>query len=224
MTKIGKNIKKIRTVKGLSQQAFADLFNLTRGNISSYEEFRAEPRIDVIVKIANYFSIPVTDLIEKELSVNELLNFNTELVDESEKLKLSQQLVKIPYVPANYIENFISNHNNSNFLTQLPEIVIPSNSRHPLMALEINDQETLPAKFNYHNGDILIFEQVVKENVHRIFDRLGCRINGEGIKYGIYKQLGDTIVLSLNEYVEYTFDLHNTEQYYVLRSVLSQSV
>ena len=38
MSKIGYNIKKLRNVKNLSQQAFADLFNLTRGNISSYEE------------------------------------------------------------------------------------------------------------------------------------------------------------------------------------------
>ena len=52
MSKVGKNIKKIRNVKALSQQAFADLFQLTRGNISSYEEFRAEPNIEIIVIIA----------------------------------------------------------------------------------------------------------------------------------------------------------------------------
>lgn len=40
MSKVGRNIKKIRSVKGLSQQAFAYLFSLTRGNISSYEELR----------------------------------------------------------------------------------------------------------------------------------------------------------------------------------------
>ena len=67
MTQIGKNIKKIRSVNGLSQQSFADLFSLTRGNISSYEESRAEPKIEVMIKIANYFGIPLSDLIEQDL-------------------------------------------------------------------------------------------------------------------------------------------------------------
>ena len=75
MTQIGTNIKKLRSVKGLSQQAFGELFNLTRGNISSYEEFRAEPKISVILQIAKYFSIPVAHLLEKKLTVNEILNF-----------------------------------------------------------------------------------------------------------------------------------------------------
>ena len=68
MTQIGKNIKKIRNVKRLSQQSFADIFDLTRGNISSYEESRAEPKIEVIMKIANFFGIPLADFIEKDLS------------------------------------------------------------------------------------------------------------------------------------------------------------
>ncbi|ULT27864.1 helix-turn-helix domain-containing protein [Sphingobacterium sp. E70] len=65
MSNVGNNIKKLRKVKGLSQQAFGDVFNLTRGNISSYEEMRAEPKIEIVLKIANYFGIPVQHLIEK---------------------------------------------------------------------------------------------------------------------------------------------------------------
>ena len=38
MTKIGENIKKLRQVKNLTQQAFADLFEVSRGNISSYSQ------------------------------------------------------------------------------------------------------------------------------------------------------------------------------------------
>ena len=76
MSNVGNNIKKLRKVKGMSQQAFGDIFNLTRGNISSYEEMRAEPKIEIVLKIANYFGIPVQHLIEKNLSVNEILNFN----------------------------------------------------------------------------------------------------------------------------------------------------
>ena len=60
MTKIGENIKKLRQVKNLTQQAFADLFEVSRGNISYYEEKRAEPRIETISQIAKYISIPIS--------------------------------------------------------------------------------------------------------------------------------------------------------------------
>ncbi|MGN0002861.1 MAG: helix-turn-helix domain-containing protein, partial [Sphingobacterium composti] len=94
MSQIGNNIKKLRKVKGLSQQAFAELFNLTRGNISSYEEFRAEPRIEVILQIAKYFSIPIAELLEKQLTVNEILNFEDHF-EKSIQLD-SKTLTEIP--------------------------------------------------------------------------------------------------------------------------------
>jgi len=224
MTKIGKNIKKIRNIKGLSQQAFADLFQLTRGNISSYEEFRAEPRIDVLVKIANYFSIPLTNLIEKELSVNELLHYNTTLVVETEKLKVTQQLAQIPYVPILYIQDYITQFSNPEFLSKLPQITLPSNSRFKLIAIEVENQEELPSGFNYKNGDVLIYEEVTKENIHRITGKLGLMTNTEGLKWGIYKEKEGKITLSLNDWVEYPFDIDATDiQYWTLKASYRQN-
>ena len=63
MLKTGTNIKKIRAAKNLSQQAFADLFELTRGNISSYEENRAEPKLETAIKIANHTLVNVEVII-----------------------------------------------------------------------------------------------------------------------------------------------------------------
>ncbi len=224
MTQIGKNIKKIRNVKGISQQAFADLFGLTRGNISSYEEFRADPKLEVVVKIANYFSIPLADFIEKDLSVNELLHYNTELVLETEKYKLIQQLKNIPYIPALYINDYIANYKDETFLSQMPVITIPSNSKFRQIALEVDNQEMLPAKFDYHNNDILILEEVVKENIHRIIERLGIIVDQDGIKSGIYKQTKKGIILSLNEYVEHPFDPDSNKDYWVLKSAIVQGI
>ena len=46
MSHFGANIKKIRSIKKLSQSAFADLFSLTRSSVAAYEEGRAEPKYD----------------------------------------------------------------------------------------------------------------------------------------------------------------------------------
>lgn len=72
MSFFGTNIKKIRQVKGLSQKAFADLFDLNRGVISSYEEGRAEPKIETILKVANHFNLNLDQLLTEILPVNQL--------------------------------------------------------------------------------------------------------------------------------------------------------
>ncbi len=74
MSFFGTNIKKIRQVKGLSQKAFADLFDLNRGVISAYEEGRAEPKIDTLLKVAGYFSLDINDFLTKPLQVNNLVS------------------------------------------------------------------------------------------------------------------------------------------------------
>lgn len=75
MSKIGANIRKIRTIKALNQSEFADLFGLTRASIGAYEEGRAEPKIDAAIEIANYFSISLNDIFVKDLTVNQLTKF-----------------------------------------------------------------------------------------------------------------------------------------------------
>ncbi len=80
MSIIGKNIKKIRTVKGLNQTEFGKIFNLTRGSIGSYEEGRAEPKIETLKEIAKKFSITLDSIITTELTVNQLSGFSPENV------------------------------------------------------------------------------------------------------------------------------------------------
>ncbi|UEQ75061.1 helix-turn-helix domain-containing protein [Chryseobacterium arthrosphaerae] len=74
MSFFGTNIKKIRQVKGLSQKAFADLFDLNRGVISSYEEGRAEPKIETILKVAHHFNLNLDKLLTETLQVNQLVS------------------------------------------------------------------------------------------------------------------------------------------------------
>lgn len=224
MTLIGKNIKKIRNVRGLSQLAFADLFGLTRGNISSYEESRAEPKIEVIIKIANFFGIPLADFIEKELSVNELLHYNTHLVIDTERLKIAQQFENIPFVSDLYKEDFIRQYADDDFIRQLPYLTVPAHSKFRLLAFELDDLENLPAGFDFRSGDILVFEAVGKENVHHITGKLGLQIDTGGIKSGRYTTEDAKIFLSLNDWIKYPFALDTEAQYWVLKASYKQEL
>ena len=75
MSIIGKNIKKLRVLNNLNQQAFGDLFEIGRGSIGSYEEGRAEPKLETVIKIANHFHLSLDKILTKELTVNEMSDY-----------------------------------------------------------------------------------------------------------------------------------------------------
>jgi len=76
MSYFGRNIRKIRNAKNISQSIFADLFNLKRGSIGAYEEGRAEAKIDTVIEIAEYFQLSLDQLLKKELTINEIYHLN----------------------------------------------------------------------------------------------------------------------------------------------------
>ncbi|RLD49866.1 MAG: hypothetical protein DRI94_10215 [Bacteroidetes bacterium] len=80
MSYIGKNIRKIRMSKKLTQTEFAELFDLKRTAVGSYEEGRAEPKIDTLIKISDYFKLSLDSLLRKELSINEIFRFREDLL------------------------------------------------------------------------------------------------------------------------------------------------
>jgi transcriptional regulator with XRE-family HTH domain len=101
MSKIGKNIKKIRGVKKINQTDFANLFNISRASIGAYEEGRAEPKIETIIKISDHFKIPVDHLLKQDLQVNDIINFKLDKtnLDFSQNNLTSGRKVKLKEIP-----------------------------------------------------------------------------------------------------------------------------
>lgn len=89
MSYFGANIKTIRHAKGLSQQAFADLFELNRGVIGAYEEGRSEPKIATLLTVVHYFNLDLDKFLTVPLTIDDLnkpenfekfqLSFNSDL-------------------------------------------------------------------------------------------------------------------------------------------------
>ncbi|MCK5824971.1 MAG: helix-turn-helix domain-containing protein [Ichthyobacteriaceae bacterium] len=134
MSFIGKNIRKIRSVKKLSQTAFAELFELSRASVGSYEEGRAEPKIDNIIEIAKYFSINIDSILKKELSVNEISGF--ELIDpkmtseNGNNLTPSDKIPEntVPILTSDNIAEFLKNPENITDKIEIPKNIPKSTS------------------------------------------------------------------------------------------------
>lgn len=142
MSFFGTNIKKIRQVRGLSQKAFADLFDLNRGVISSYEEGRAEPKIETILKVASHFNLDLDKLLTETLQVNQLASVSD--ID---------QLMLFPELAINERKEATNPRtNNSENSTILQKILASVD-----LVYEFTTEKQLLAP--YHYGDILFLNK-----------------------------------------------------------------
>jgi len=172
MSTIGKNIRKIRTVKKLSQAAFAELFNLARPSVGAYEEERAEPKIETVIQIANHFGISIDSLLTKELTINELFKFDLHVEGLNQtKHKETRQAVesiKTVFVPASKQIEYQVQYNNKDFIARLPRVLIPGLGQDKLRAFELAAEEMQDNFRGLNNGDIIIGQFVKSDNYSKL--------------------------------------------------------
>lgn len=65
-----RNIRFLRKQLKLSQEELGKRIGLNRGNIASYENGSAEPKICNLLKLSNLFGVPILDLTQRDLSVD----------------------------------------------------------------------------------------------------------------------------------------------------------
>ncbi|AZA78543.1 XRE family transcriptional regulator [Chryseobacterium sp. G0186] len=151
MSFFGTNIKRIRQVKGLSQKAFADLFDLNRGVISSYEEGRAEPKIETILKVASHFNLDLDKLLSETLQSNQL-----------NKVSDTDQLLLFPeFAPPKEIKTLSGDHSSNNSILQK---ILASVD----LIFEFTEEKQLLPQ--YHYGDVLFLNKadLKKDPIHSL--------------------------------------------------------
>lgn len=166
MSFFGANIKTIRQAKGLSQQAFADLFELNRGVIGAYEEGRSEPKISTLLTVVHYFNLDLDKFLTVPLTVDDLnkpenfekfqLSFNTELPYQENNIENSTKYNSLQKALANidliyeFTKNtlLLSNYNIGDYL-----FLVKANIR------EENSETLLINK----NGNLKYFSAIQEE-------------------------------------------------------------
>lgn len=189
MSYIGKNIKRIRAVKKLSQAAFAELFKLARPSVGAYEEGRSEPKIETIIAMAHYFGLSTDALLRKELTVNELYSLDI-LKGEFDPTQLPPALGKsssfeqkeanalngnhlaqtpgLPYISKALRLEYIVNLNNRDFHARLPKVALPEMQAAKTLAFEHSGGEMLTDGGGLKDGDILVAVPAPTDKIKRL--------------------------------------------------------
>lgn len=61
----GSRLKKLRMTKALTQQDLAVCLNISKSNISKYENGTIEPSFEILIKISDYFEVSIDYLLGK---------------------------------------------------------------------------------------------------------------------------------------------------------------
>ncbi|GGB78300.1 hypothetical protein GCM10007424_18010 [Flavobacterium suaedae] len=195
----GKNLKKIRSVHGMSQQEFAELFDLKRATLGAYEEDRSNPKLETIIKIANHFSIGLEQLVTKELTVNQLLRFNDALTTNPAN-DTSQKLEGIPYITEDKKEVFIKDFNNTNNISKvdLNNIYLPNVTGKDKLAFVVSDLTMSGGAAGFLPKDIVIGKQTPLTDIERINGQLAIITTKDDLYFRKVSYQNSKVVLNAN--------------------------
>lgn len=147
-TVIGNNIKTLRKKAGLTQEALAEQMGIKRSLIGAYEEGRAEPRINNLVKLSEVFNIPIDVLVQKDLAEpgehavaravgSQLRVLSVTVNEEGED--------QVQWVPQKAAAGYLNGYADPEYIQELPRFKLPNLPRGgTYRAFELTGDSMLP--------------------------------------------------------------------------------
>lgn len=157
---VSDNIKFLRKKFGYTQTTFADAIEIKRSLVGAYEEGRADPRLNNLLKMSEIFGVSVDTIISKnvaELSEEELFE------NPDSKLKIlsitvdNEEKENIELIPQKASAGYLNGYSDPQFIQTLPKFrlpMLPDNATY--RAFEISGDSMLPL----HPGTIIIGEYI----------------------------------------------------------------
>lgn len=140
---VSSNIKYLRKQKGWTQQDLADQLEVKRPLIGSYEEGRADPRLNTLLRISELFEVSADELLSLDLSTNKsikkkpakILAITVDMEDRE----------NIELVPQKAAAGYTNGYADTEYIQELPKFrlpMLPSNGTY--RAFEISGDSMLP--------------------------------------------------------------------------------
>jgi transcriptional regulator with XRE-family HTH domain len=143
--KINENIRFLRKQLGLTQDQFAQQLDIKRSLVGAYEEGRAEPRLELLQKMAFLGGYSVDMLIGKDLSQMKpyekkaLLGKDVVVVTVDEQSRNNIELV-----PVKAAAGYLNGYADPEYIKELPRFKLPILKQGTYRAFEISGDSMLP--------------------------------------------------------------------------------
>src|SRR6201992_1587763 len=186
MSTIPSNIKFLRKKKGLTQQQFADQIGIKRSLVGAYEEERAEPKYELLKKIALFFDISVDDFINE--TINE--KWAPKPKGDPANLRILSISVDKDYneniemVPMKASAGYLNGYADPEYVAQLPKLYLPMFKSGTYRGFEIKGDSMLPLT----SGTTIIGEYVENWSDVKPSETYVIISKSEGV---VYKRIGN---------------------------------
>lgn len=109
-----RNLKKLRTEKGLSQQALADMLIVSQQTIYKYEKLGVEPDIKTLEKMSEIFGTSIDYIVGNTDCPIKAASKNADDIISEEELKLIKKYRRLPDMVRSGILNIINGCDSQN--------------------------------------------------------------------------------------------------------------
>lgn len=148
MKYLSNNIKHIRTLKGLTQEQFAEDLKVSRSRISSYEENRAIPPVDFLIDLSEYFNIPIDILVKNDLTASKETSFievgNRRVLFPITVDGANEDLIEV--IPVEASAGYLRGYSDPEYIEHLTQIKLPFLPSGKHRAFPIKGDSMLPVK------------------------------------------------------------------------------
>lgn len=162
MSNIASNLKFLRRKKGLTQQQFADQMKIKRSSVGAYEEDRAEPKYELLKKIADFYELTMDELAYEKIDEK----WKPTPKSNASNLRVlsitvdTQEKENIELVPVKASAGYLNGHADPEYISDLPKFSLPIFQHGTYRAFEIKGDSMLPLP----SGSFIIGEYVENWN------------------------------------------------------------
>lgn len=146
MIKLNENIRVLRKKLSITQDQFAQRLEIKRSLVGAYEEGRAEPKLELLQKMAEVFSLSVDELIGKQFSSDSVLS-ERKISNNKEIVVLtidSSQRENIELVQHKAAAGYLNGFADAEYVKELPRFHLPMLKQGSYRAFEISGDSMLP--------------------------------------------------------------------------------
>lgn len=159
MVKLNENIRILRRRLSLTQDQFAQKLGIKRSLIGAYEEGRAEPRLELLQKMAELFSMSVDQLIGQDFSAGAPMAVTKSYERGKDVVVVTvdaNQKPNIEFVPVKAAAGYLNGYADTEYVKELPLFSLPNLKQGTYRAFEISGDSMLPLM----PGSIVVGEYV----------------------------------------------------------------
>ena len=223
MSKVNENIRNHRKQLGLTQDQFAQKIGIKRSLVGAYEEGRAEPRLELLQKMAALFDISVDQLIGDGTEIQK--SYEKKYARGKEVVVITvdeHQKDNIELVPHKAAAGYLNGYADTEYVKELPKFKLPFLTNGTYRAFEISGDSMLPIL----PGTIVIGEYVDDIRAVKNGKTYVLVTNREGIVYkrvfNYIAESGKLFLVSDNRhYAPYQIDAEDVIEAWVAKAYIS---